>query len=93
MVATSVIHKRQNALYIAYRLLLTIGFSIASCERLFSKLKLIKTCIRSYMLQERLTSLALISIEREFFSADVKNEVVQIFFDRRALMGKENRKV
>ena len=63
-------------LSIAYRLLLTIGFSIASCERSFSKLKLIKTCIKSSMLQERLTSLALISIEREFLSADVKNEVV-----------------
>ena len=45
------------------------------------------------MLQERLTSLALISIEREFLSVDVKNEVVQIFSDRRAPMGKRNRKV
>ena len=80
-------------LCIAYRLLLTIGFSIASCERSFSKLKLIKTCIRSSMLQERLTSLALISIEREFLSADVKNKVVQIFSDRIAHMGKKNRKV
>ena len=53
-------------LYIAYRLLLTIRFSIASCERSFSKLKLIKTCIRPFKLQERLTSLALIRIEREF---------------------------
>ena len=78
-------------LCIAYRLLLTIGFSIASYERLFSKLKLIKTCIKSSMLQERLTSLALISIEREFLSADVKNEVVQIFSDRRAHMKKRNR--
>ena len=62
-------------LCIAYRLLLIIGFSIASCERSFSKLKMIKTCIRPFKLQERLTSLALISIEREFLSADVKNEV------------------
>ena len=62
-------------LCIAYRLLLTIGFSIASCERPFSKLKLIKTCIRSSMLQECLTSLALISIAREFLLADVKNEL------------------
>ena len=44
-------------LCIAYTLPLTIGFSIASCERSFSKLKLIKTCTRSSMLQERLTSL------------------------------------
>ena len=59
----------------ACRLLLTIGFSVASCERSFSKLKLIKTCMRSSMLQKRLTSLPLISIERELLSADVKNEV------------------
>ena len=62
-------------LCIAYRLLLTIGFSTASCKRSFSELKLIKTCIRLSMLQERLSSLALISIEKEFLSADVKNEV------------------
>ena len=80
-------------LCIAYRLLLTIKFSIASCERLFSKLKLIKTCIRSSMLQERLASLALISIKKEFLSADVKNKVVQIFSDRRAHLRKRNCKV
>ena len=81
-------------LYCIYcRLVLTLEFSIASYERSFSKLKLINTCIRSSMLQEGLTSLALISIEREFLSADVKNEVVQISFDRRAHMGKRNRKV
>ena len=80
-------------LCIACRLLLTIGFSIESCERSFLKLKLIKTCMRSFMLQERLTSLALISIEKEFLSADVKNEIVQIFSNRSAHMGKRNRKV
>ena len=79
-------------LCIAYTLLLTIGFSITSYERSFSKLKLIKTCIRSSMLHERLTSLTLISIEREFLSIDVKSELVQIFSDRRANMGKRNGK-
>ena len=63
-------------LCIAYRLLLTIGFSIASSERSFSKLKLIKACIRSSMLYERLTNLALIIIQREFLSTDVKSGVV-----------------
>ena len=67
--------------------------SNASCERSFSKLKFIKTCTRSSVLQERLTSLALISIKREFLSVDVKNEVIQIFSDRRAHIGKRNRKV
>ena len=47
--------------------LLTIGISITSSEKSFSKLKLIKTGIRSSMLQKRLTRLALISIERNSF--------------------------
>ena len=80
-------------LCIGYRLLLTNGFSIASCEGSFSKLKLIKIYIRSSMLQKSLTSLALISIKGELLSADMKNEVVQICSDRRAHMGKKNRKV
>ena len=62
-------------LCIAYRLLLAIGISIASRERPFSKLKLMKTCIKSSMLHERLTSLALTNMEREFPSADVKSQV------------------
>lgn len=72
---------------VAYRLLLTIAFSIASCERSFSKLKLIKTHLRSSMSQERLTNLALISIEQEFITRDVKSEVVQVFCDRRSNLG------
>ena len=80
-------------LCIAYRLLLTIGLSIASCERSISKLKLIETCIKSSMLQERQASLAFIGTEREFLSADVKIKVVQIFCDRRAHMEKRNREV
>ena len=47
---------------------------------------------KKHLLQECLASLALISIEREFLSADVKNEV-HIFSDRRAHMGKRNGKV
>jgi len=35
-------------------------------------------------------TLALISIEREFLSVDVKNEVVQVFSNRRAHLGKTN---
>ena len=44
-----------------------------------TKLKSIKTYLRSFMSQEQLINLGLISIEKEFPSFDVKKEVVQIF--------------
>lgn len=44
---------------------LTIPFSVASAERSFSKLKLIKTYLRSTMSQERLSALAVLSIENQ----------------------------
>ena len=51
-------------LLMSLRTFLTMCVSVASCERSFSKLKLIKTYLRSPMGQERLSSLALLSIER-----------------------------
>lgn len=51
--------------FIAYRILLTIPVTVASAERSFSRLKLIKTYLRSSMSQERLTSLATLSIEAD----------------------------
>ncbi|XP_022552196.1 zinc finger MYM-type protein 1-like [Brassica napus] len=49
----------------AYRIMMTIPVSVASAERSFSKLKLIKSYLRSCMSQERLNGLAIISIERK----------------------------
>ena len=48
-------------LSIVLRIFLTMCISIASCERSFSKLKLVKTYLRSTMSQIRLTSLAILS--------------------------------
>jgi hypothetical protein len=50
---------------IAYRILLTIHVTVASAERSFSKLKLIKSYLRSTMSQERLNGLAILSIEKK----------------------------
>ena len=52
-------------LRLSLQLLLTTATSIASCERSFSKLKLILTYLRANMSQQRLIDLAQISIERE----------------------------
>jgi len=47
-----------------YILLLTLPVTVATCERSFSKLKLIKNFLRSTMSQERLSYLAVLSIEK-----------------------------
>lgn len=61
-------HNLENGfpnLCVALRILLTLPLSVASAERSFSKLKLIKTYLRSTMSQERLVGLATISIESD----------------------------
>ena len=50
-------------LALSLRLYLTICVSVASCERSFSKLKLIKSYLRSKMTEDRLTNLGMLSIE------------------------------
>jgi len=45
--------------------MLTIAVSIASCERCFSKLKLILNYLLNSMGQQRLCDLAILSIEKE----------------------------
>ncbi|XP_028968387.1 uncharacterized protein LOC100903808 [Galendromus occidentalis] len=52
-------------LRVAIQILLTIAVSIASCERSFSKLKLILSYLRASMGQDRLIDLSIMSIERE----------------------------
>ena len=49
----------------ACALFLTLPVTVSSAERSFSKLKLIKTYLRSTMAQERLDGLYLLAIERE----------------------------
>lgn len=48
--------------------MLTIPVSTASAERSFSKLKLIKNYLRNTMGQERLSALAVLSIEADIAS-------------------------
>jgi hypothetical protein len=52
-----------------------VPVTVASAERSFSKLKLIKTYLRSSMSQERLNGLATLSIEKDML-ADIDVDVL-----------------
>jgi hypothetical protein len=61
---------------IAYRILLTVPVTVASDERSFSKLKLIKNYLRSTMSQDRFCGLAILSIENAIASTlDYKDPI------------------
>ena len=58
---------------------LTISVSTAQCERSFSALKRIKTYLRTTMVEQRLTDIALLSIERDLSCSINLEEVVTAF--------------
>jgi len=67
--------------FIALRIMLNCLDSVASAERNFSKLKLIKTFNRSHMTNGRLSSLAMLSIETSCVcSLDLEDVIKQCFF-------------
>jgi hypothetical protein len=68
----------------AYMLLLTLPVTVATCERSFSKLKLIKNYLRSTMSEERLSDLAMLSIENERARKLDSSKVVDIFAQEKA---------
>ncbi|KAL6560427.1 hypothetical protein OROGR_003986 [Orobanche gracilis] len=69
---------------IAYRILLTIPVTVASAERSFSKLKLLKSYLRSTMSQERLNGLAMIAIENGILKSIDYEELVTNFASKNA---------
>ncbi|KAH1264719.1 hypothetical protein GmHk_01G000576 [Glycine max] len=67
--------------YIAYRIILTIPVSVsfASAERSFSKLKIIKTYLRSTMSQQGLNEVVLLFIEKEMLNEINYNNLIDNF--------------
>ena len=61
--------------------LLTISVSSAGCERVFSKLTLVKNELRSTMGDDRLNSLMLMAVEK----AIIREADLQVFVDTFAL--------
>ena len=79
LMAQCKLHETVPNLIIAIQIYLTLAVSVASCERSFSKLKLIKTYLRSTMGQNRLKNLAILSIEREQTESLDFDEVIDQF--------------
>ena len=64
---------------IAYRILLTVPVTITSAEKSFSKLKLLKSYLRSIMSQERLNGLAILSIEKDMLEKLEFGSIIENF--------------
>jgi hypothetical protein len=64
--------------------MLTIPVTVASAERSFSKLKLIKSYLRSTMSQQRLNGLALLAIEKEMLTEIDYNSLINDFASQKA---------
>jgi len=65
--------------FIAFRIMLNCPDTVASAERSFSKLKLIKTFRRSHMTDSRLSSLAMLSIEASCVCSLDLDDVIKAF--------------
>ena len=68
----------------AFMIFLTLPVRVASNERSFSKLKLLKTYLRAAMSHDRLSDLGILSIERDSFSEVDKRKVLEMFAHRKA---------
>ena len=70
-------------LWIALRIAVTLPVTVASAVQSFSKLKLIKTYLRSSMAQERLSGLAIISINAEVAQQLSYDDLIDDFASRK----------
>ncbi|XP_042066002.1 uncharacterized protein LOC121809439 isoform X9 [Salvia splendens] len=66
----------------AYRILFTVPVTVASAERSFSKLKLLKNYLRSTMSQQRLNGLATLCIEKKLLDEVDSNTIINDFASR-----------
>ena len=69
---------------IVYRILLTLPVTVASAERSFSKLKLLKNYLRSSMSQDRLNGLAILCIEKDFLEYIDYDTIINDFASKNA---------
>ena len=71
-------------LFIALRIFCCLPVTVASAERSFSKLNLIKNFMRTKMGQVRLNDLAVLSLERDIAQKVDLQDVINTFAERKA---------
>ena len=64
--------------------MLTIPVTVASVERSFIKLKLLKSYLRSTMTQERLNDLAMIALESDMLEKIDYERIIEDFISKNA---------
>ena len=64
--------------------MLTIHVTVASVERSFIKLKLLKSYLRSTMTQERLNDLAMIALESDMLEKINYERIIEDFISKNA---------
>jgi hypothetical protein len=69
-------------IFIAYRILFTIPITVASAERSFSKLKLLKNYLRSTMSKESLNGLTTLCIEKKLLDGVNIEAIINDFASR-----------
>ena len=77
-------HKSFHNVFIAVKLFLTIPVFVASGERSISKLKLIKTYLRSTMKQKQFNSLALLLIENDILKVVNVDSTIKYFASKKS---------
>jgi hypothetical protein len=68
---------------VAYRILFIVFVTVASVERSFSKLKLLKNYLRSSMSQERLNGLVTLCIEKKLLDDIDINSIIDDFVSKK----------
>lgn len=68
----------------ALRIFLSLPVTTATCERSFSKLKLIKSYLRSSLGQERLSNMSILAIEKEVTCTLDYSELIDIFAEAKS---------
>ncbi|PRQ17899.1 putative HAT dimerization domain-containing protein [Rosa chinensis] len=69
---------------VAYKILLTIPVTVASAERSFSKLKLLKSYLRTTMTQDRLNGLVILTVERNMLANVDYEKIIDDFASKNA---------